>query len=114
MSTGTEAQIVAVDCQHPLPQAGQRIRAHLKNGDILTGTVAAVWGSPGGTPCVNMWSHGASVQVFPGMGDTWEPADMSACNSGPGCSCNCEPKPGHGCKNANHCQVHSAGCHVAC
>jgi hypothetical protein len=38
----------------------------------------------------------------------------STCNDGPGCSCNCEPRPGHGCKNSNHCQVHSNGCHVSC
>jgi hypothetical protein len=58
-----------------LPAEGQRIRARLKNGDILTGTVQHVWGSLGGTPCVNLWTHGTSVQVFPGLGDSWEAAD---------------------------------------
>jgi hypothetical protein len=96
-----------------LPETGQRIRAFLKNGDIVTGTVATVWMAID-TPCVNLWYHNTVLQVWPGLGDRWEPVDMSACNSGPGCSCNCEPRAHAGCKNANHCGSHSSGCHVNC
>jgi hypothetical protein len=97
-----------------LPETGQRIRCRLKNGDILTGTVALAW-QGNGTPCINlMYRDAMIVQVFPGLGDTCEAVNAGSCNNGPGCSCNCEPKPGYGCKNANHCQVHSNGCHVSC
>lgn len=56
-----------------LPETNQVIRAHLKNGDILTGIVRTVWLAID-TPCVNMWTHGTMIQFFPGLGDSWEPA----------------------------------------
>jgi hypothetical protein len=57
----------------PVPADGQRIRCRLKNGDIVTGTVALVWLSLD-TPCINLQYHNAVIQVFPGLGDSWEPA----------------------------------------
>lgn len=56
-----------------LPRDGQRIRCHLKNGDIVTGTVLTVW-TANDTPCVNLQFHNAVIQVWPGLGDTWEDA----------------------------------------
>lgn len=57
----------------PLPDVGQRIRCHLKNGDVITGKVQHVWMAMD-EPCINVWYHGAVIQVFAGLGDTWEPA----------------------------------------
>ncbi len=57
----------------PLPQAGQRIRCRLKNGDVITGVVQYVWQALD-TPCINVLYHGVVIQVFPETGDSWEPA----------------------------------------
>lgn len=74
--------ISAVRGDIPLPETGQRIRCRLKNGDILTGTVQHVWMSLD-TPCINVWFHGTVVQVFPEMGDSWEPATDTGLSTAP-------------------------------
>lgn len=65
----------------PLPQGGDRIRCRLKNGDVITGFVTHVWASLD-TPCINLNYHGGILQVFPELGDTWEPANDTGLAAG--------------------------------
>ena len=44
---------------------------------------------------------------------------IMACNSSPGCNCNCKRTNSKGqvvggCAVSNHCGTHSNGCHVSC
>jgi len=57
-----------------IPVQHQRIRVHFKNGDIMTGRVNHVW-HDGVTTLVTFWSHGGQHQFWPGLGDSWEPAE---------------------------------------
>jgi hypothetical protein len=56
----------------PLPDKGQKIRAHLRDGDVLTGTVALVWMAMD-SPVINLNTRVGQIHVHIGLGDTWEP-----------------------------------------
>lgn len=66
----------------PVPDTGQWVRCRLKNGDVITGAVQHVWLSLD-TPCINLNFHGTVIQVFPGLGDSWEPATDTGLSTAP-------------------------------